>query len=193
MREKSDLFPGVAAVIAFLGMIWLLGAPLLWLSAALSAGVYVGVRFLMTGSRPLEPTPAPAPTPRALLEDIRRLTPHSPPRLQLKLGALCDKGDQLLAYFEANPLRASDSQFIVGQYLEVARTAVSRALAVRTASDEALAPLGDLILNVHDRFTALYDTLRGEDDAALASELNVLNRTLVDLDSTFTQTQGNTL
>lgn len=188
--------PGVAGAGAFLGMFWLLGAPWLWLSAVLALGVYWGVKWILPAKTPAEE--ASSPDPRVLLRTLANLIPPlSPPSLQAKLVDVCEKADLLLRYAEANPVRAADSQFVVTQYLDLTQTGVERYLETarfgRAGAQQSLRSLDELLDGVLVRFNTLYDKLLSEDDAALASELQVLNRTLKDLDEVVVQLQGKRL
>jgi hypothetical protein len=201
---KHDLLAGVSAAAAFLVILALLGS--LWLSAGLALAVYVAVRFLSATAAGAGPSrqreaafpdeePVRAPQPRELVNEIRGLLRRMPdPRLRAEADDVCARAAALLDYFAAHPLRAADSQFLVGQYLDLTRTAIERYVAAARFSDgsagRSAQTLDGFLDEVRGRFAALHERLTGEDDAALAGEIQVLNRTLQDLDEMSLQIRG---
>lgn len=187
----QDLGPGIAAAGAFLCMFWLLGVPWLWLSALLSVGVYLGVKWLLPGRAPTVEEATATPDAESLLRVVGDFAPRLPhAALQGRLYDLCRTAEMLLRYCQEHPMRASDSRFVVAQYLEVTRTGVERFLETARftgGSEAARQRLEALLDGVATRFQGLYENLVKEDDAALAGELDVLNRTLKDLDEVVLQ------
>jgi len=181
----ADLIPGLVATIAFLGMGWLLGVSLIWLSGLLAIGVYLGIRWLMPAIEAQEEAqPIPA---RELLKQIRQIQPQI--RLadvQQRVQGVCDWAGALLDYCDKYPENAAESLFLVRQYLQLTQTGVTLFLETERSSQAAALQsrhkLNELLDSVLERFTRLHEGLVAQDSAALTGELNVLTKTLDELD-----------
>lgn len=182
----SDVIPGVLASLAFIVMILLLGPSWMLASALLAFGVYFGTRFLL-------PTPAAAPeaTPFVPTQEVLRQVAALAPQVgyeeaRWRLKAICEKADALLRYADQHPDRSGDSLAIIRQYLELTRTGVQLFLEANPLSgnqaQQSRARLNELLTNVQERLTQLYEWLNAEEDAALAGRLKALTQTLKELD-----------
>lgn len=179
---SSDLIPGVAGAAALL-LLWALHLPL-WLAVLLSIAVYMGVKFVM-------PAPKPAETPVeptvSILNGVRTLYEQMPAgSAKIRLRNITDISASLLAYGEAHPEKASESLFVVRQYLESIRTGVRRYLeTLRYTPDSAQQSqdtLAELLETVHGSLKHLHSELVEKETADLTGDLRALNRTLQELD-----------
>jgi hypothetical protein len=191
----NDLIPGAAAALGFLGITAVLGFPYLWLSAVMGAAIYFSVRWLMPIPNSVVSDPPTVPAEQHLAE-MRALTFQvSDPDIRLRITSVCDQGASLLQYFTDHPMKSDESAFLVRQYLELSHSAVQMYIAtVRSAASatQSREKLEELLDSVQNRFQKLYKRLTSEDDVALAGEIQVLTKTLDDLDKVCNTIRGET-
>lgn len=184
---RTDLIAGIAAVAAFLAMTGVLGASRVWLSGGLSVAVYLAVRWLL-------PTQPEAQEPKRVsaaerLEELRgRMGVIRDKSAARRAAAVHDRAARLLQYLSSHPLKRAESEFMIGQYLELSLRALELYQAtgvVEDAPQQSLQKLCELLDGVAERFQKLYEKLAEQDDSELAGEIKVLNQTLDDLDKVY--------
>lgn len=179
----SDLIPGFAAAAVFL-LLFLLHLTPLWASAGLAVGVYFGVKLLLPAPKPqAEPI---VPLPQLLATVFQQLQTLPPGRARQSLQEIVGLAQAILRYSEAQPVKGSDSLFMVRQCLELARTGVARYLEttryVPASAQQFQEKLAELLDNIFSTLQHLHSRQVAEETADLSGELTALNRTLKELD-----------
>jgi hypothetical protein len=183
---------GIAAAVAFLGITGLLGTAYLWLSAGLAVAVYFGAR-LMVPSRPVPQEPKRV-SPAERLETLKATAAQvRDTRVAERITAVCDRAARLLQYLKTHPLKRAESEFMIGQYLDLSERAVQLFLttgAADASARQSREKLFELLDGVSERFQKLYEKLAEQDDTELAGEIQTLNQTLDELDQVCNAMQG---
>ena len=184
-RLPSDIVAGISAVIAFLGMLGIMGVGYLWLSAILSVGVYAGLRILL----PAKTDSMEAP-PVSLEERIARLAQLAPqlvqPDAKRRLSAIMERATTLSAYCANHSDASADVVFMARQYLEFCESGLRLYLVtsnrVENVSRQSVATLNEMLESVLTRLSRILEKTQAADDAAVAIELRSLTKTLQELD-----------
>lgn len=180
----SDLIAGIAAAITLLVFVLALKFIPLPISILLAIGVYFGVKML----QPAPKAEAEAvETTQNILAAVQGLAEKMPVgSARLRLRNITDISESMLRYGDAHPDKASDSLFVVRQYLESLRTGVSRYLeTLRYTPDSAKQSqetLAELLETVYNSLKHLHSELVEKETADLTGDLRSLNRTLQELD-----------
>jgi hypothetical protein len=179
----SDLIPGIAAAAAFLILFFLHVTPLP-ITILLAIGVYIGVKFLLPAPRAIE---APLETSANVLAEVKDLSERMPAgSARVRMRNITDISESLLRYGDAHPEQASDSLFVLKQYLESLRIGVRRYLdTLRYTPDSAQQSqdtLSELLETVYKSLKHLHSELVEKETADLTGDLRALNRTLQELD-----------
>ena len=180
---SSDLVPGVAGAVVLL-LLFLLHLTPLPITILLAIAVYFGVKFVMPEPKPIE---IPIEPTIDILNALRALQVQMPSgSARVRLRNITDISASLLAYGEGHPDQASDSLFVVRQYLESLRTGVRRFLeTLRYTPDSAQQSqdtLAELLETVYGSLKHLHSELVEKETADLTGDLRALNRTLQELD-----------
>jgi len=181
---NPDWIAGLVATAAFLILFLLLGAGNLWITAALSAATYLGVRMLVPTRTASTPT-APLAEQRQQVAAIRQRSAALPTPLREKTHTVVRVADRLLDIGDATPDRRPDIQIAVGQYLALIQQGLALyASAVQTtvSASQSRNALGQLLDGVEQRLTTLLSSIEQEDDMRLAQEMSALNRTAQEID-----------
>lgn len=170
----------------------LLGPSLVLVSAGLAVATYAGIRLVSA--------PPKAPDRMALSVDSLNLitglgTKLPSTELRQLTTQIGIQARTLLTQFK-NAGGSAEGEFMVEQYLEQTKKGLELFLnqSRQRASNrkESLDGLTQLLQTVSDRFVSLQATMDAQDDQAIAGEINLLTKTLTDLDQfSITLHQGN--
>jgi hypothetical protein len=175
----TDLASGVAAAAAFLAMVFPLHM-VLWVSALLAAGVYLGVSLATRGSGRES---AESVTEGELIHRIEQQSrPISNPRVRSRIAQICQQASGVLFFLEEHPEKAEAWRGIVRECLQSTLRVVERYVEfsrfLDNPSQQSMREVEELLDQVSGTFAGLRRRLVDEGAADLSAEMAVFRSTL---------------